>query len=182
MEKNMNVDETMVLPINIQQVKPQPQSWIRVFLPVLNNLVSLKTQIRSILTLATAIYLFLFYFYLFLFYFYLFLNLGHKKNKMFVNSVHNNDFNWSKPVKNLSLLGEKGDKEEEEKDEGVEEKSLSQVHQSSEVVVQQTQLYQQMSKVLALLMIECSTGYVAHVFIFYFFFNFSTLLDLNNYL
>ena len=101
---------------------------------------------------------------------------------MFVNSVHNNDFNWSKPVKNLSLLGEKGDKEEEEKDEGVEEKSLSQVHQSSEVVVQQTQLYQQMSKVLALLMIECSTGYVAHVFIFYFFFNFSTLLDLNNYL
>ena len=89
----MNVDETMVLPINIQQVKPQPQSWIRVFLPVLKNLVSLKTRIRSILTLATAIYLFLFYFYLFLFYFYLFLNLGHKKNKMFVNSVHNNDFN-----------------------------------------------------------------------------------------
>lgn len=77
MEKNMNVDETMVLPINIQQ--------------------------------------------------------------------------------NLSLLGEKGDKEEEEKDEGVEEKSLSQVHQSSEVVVQQTQLYQQMSKVESRLVQSSST-------------------------
>ena len=34
MEKNLNVDETMVLPINIQQVQPQFPGWIRVFWPV----------------------------------------------------------------------------------------------------------------------------------------------------